>query len=90
MLFFKGWLYQNFSILRIWILPLGMQNDNSFNDLKAHIKHSSNAAFFHYHKVILQMKKMKQMRKMRMPFYQIGITLNDRIKRLQRSWFLVH
>lgn len=87
MLFVKGWLYRNFSILRIWTLPLGMQSDISFNDLKAHNKHPSNAASFHYHKVILQMKKMKQMR---MPFYQIGIILNDRIKRLQRSWFLVH
>lgn len=75
MLLFKGWLYQNFSILRIWILPLGMQSDISFNDLKAHNKHSPNAASLHYHKVILQMKKMKQMRKMRMPFYQIGIIL---------------
>jgi hypothetical protein len=25
-----------------------------------------------------------------MSFYQVGITLNDKIKRLQRSWFLVH
>lgn len=53
-----------------------MQSDISFNDLKAHNKHSSNAASFHYHKVILQMKKMKQMRKMRMPFYQM-IELRD-------------
>jgi len=54
-----------------------MQSDISFNDLKAHNKHFSNAACFHYHKVILQMKKMKQMRKMKMPFYPIGIILND-------------
>jgi hypothetical protein len=62
-----------------------MQSDISFNDLKAHNKYSPNAASFHYHKAILQMKKMKQMRKMRMSFYQVGITLNDKIKRLQRS-----
>lgn len=67
------------------MLPLGMQSDISFNDLKAHNKHSSNAASLHYHKVIVQMKPMKPMRKMRMSFYQIGIILNERTKRLQRS-----